>query len=482
MKVERRLIGNVAILGTGEFIAQFAKFGFVVLIARAFGPEILGHYSFSMAVSAMALVFVSFGTVQLLVRSIGHDAEHGGEMLRTLFPVQMALAVIAWIGIVSAGAMARLSASEVVLLAAISAYQILVRMTDILLTEPKGRQQMNPVAVIRAGTPILIMLATSLFVWLKFGPEVVFSILPVCALIFAIFAVRTAIRLGGPLRRPWNLRAFMSALKETPPYFTIMLLATAYERLGIIILGFFASRASVGEFAAGERIVAALGILVGVLTTAALPALSSLAGSDKKRLLQVADRLIRMAWLVGLPVATVISLFSTEIIDLVFGEPYAGSSAVLAIASILLVIRSIRAVLGPMTMATGRPGDLALARAAALVALVCGAPFLVIWHGATGLASTMVIAEAILLAVLASRLAAAGNLPKLLRPALGVLGACGTAYIVGLLTIAWPLPPRVAATLFVGLLGLWLFRAIRAADVKFVMELVRKKSPSDLSA
>jgi O-antigen/teichoic acid export membrane protein len=291
--------------------------------------------------------------------------------------------------------------------------------------------------------------------------------------------VRTAIRLGGPLRRPWNLRAFMSALKETPPYFTIILLSTAYERLGIIILGFFASRAIVGEFAAGERIVAALGILVGVLTTAALPALSSLAGSDKKRLLQVADRLIRMAWLVGLPVATVISLFSTDIINLVFGESYAGSSAVLAIASILLVIRSIRAVLGPMTMATGRPGDLALARAAALVALVCGAPFLVTWHGATGLASTMVIAETIMLAVLGSRLAAAGNLPRLIRPALGILAACGAAYAVGLLGGDWPLLQRVAATLLVGLLGLWLFRAVRPADIQFAMELIRKKKPTD---
>ena len=479
MKVERRLLGNVAILGTGEFIAQFANFGFVVLIARAFGPEILGHYSFSMAVTAMAVVFVSFGTVQLLVRSIGRDPVHGGELLRVLFPVQLVLAVIAWIAIVSAGAMSRLSPYEVALLAAIAGYQILIRLTTILLTEAKGRQQMNPVAFVRAGTPILILLATSLFVWLNFGPKVVFSIMPVFALVFAIFAARTAIRLGGPLRRPWNMREFINALKETPPYFAIMLLTTAYERLGVIILGFFASRTVVGEFAAGERIVAALGVLVGVFTTAALPALSSLAGSDKKRMIQVADRLVRMAWLIGLPVATVISLFSTEIIDLVFGDSYAGSAAVLAITSILLVIRSIRAVLGPMTMATGRPEDLAFARATALIALVCGAPFLVSWYGATGLASTMVIAETIMLTVLASRLAVADNLPRLIRPALGILGACAAAFAVGLLGGDWPLLQRVAATLLVGLLGLWVFRAVRPADIHFAMELLRKKKPSD---
>ena len=306
--------------------------------------------------------------------------------------------------------------------------------------------------------------------------------MPFCALIFAFFAARTATRLGGPIRPRWNASAFMAGLKEARPFFAIMLMSSAYERLGVIILGLFASGAIVGEFAAGERIVAALGVLVSVFATAALPALSNLAGNDNTRLIQVADRLIRVAWLVGLPVATVISLFSTEIIDLIFGELYAGSSAVLAIASILLVIRAIRAVLGPVAMATGRPGDLALARATALITLVCGAPFLVSWYGAKGLASMMVLAEAILLTVLASRLAAAGNLPRLIRPALGILGACGAAYTVGLLAVEWQLFPRVAATLFVGLFGLWVFRAVRGADIQFVMELVRKKRPTDAGA
>jgi hypothetical protein len=91
----------------------------------------------------------------------------------------------------------------------------------------------------------------------------------------------------------------------------------------------------------------------------------------------------------------------------------------------------------------------------------------------------MVIAETILLTVLASRLAAADNLPRLVRPALGILGACGTAYAVGLLGDNWPLLQRVSATLFVGLLCLWMFRAVRAADIRFAMELLRKKKPSE---
>lgn len=481
MKVERRLLGNVAVLGAGEFIAQLANFLFVIIIARAFGPELLGHYSLSMAVTAIVVVFVSFGTIQLHVRNIGQNADEGGELLRTLFPVQLGLAAVAWIAIVSAGALSRLSATEVGLLAAIAGYQILVRMAGILLTEPKGRQQMNPVAVVHAGTPITILCVAGVLLWMNAGPLVTLSVMPVCAFIFAIYAARTAIRLGGPLRPRWNAGAFMAGLKQARPYFAIMLLTSAYERLGVIILGIFASRVIVGEFAAGERIVAALGVLISVVTTAALPALSSLAANDKARLIQVANRLIRVAWLFSLPVATVISLFSAEIIYLVFGEAYEGASAVLAIAAILLVIRAIRAVLAPMAMATGRPGDLALARATALAGLVCGAPFLITWYGAKGLAGAMVLSEVILLTVLSSRLAAAGNLPRLIRPAFGVLGASGIAYTVGLLSTGWPLLTRILATLAVGLIGLWAFRAIRTSDIQFFMDMARKKKPRDTS-
>ena len=234
--------------------------------------------------------------------------------------------------------------------------------------------------------------------------------------------------------------------------------------------------------APAEPYVAALGVVVGVVTTVALPALSSLAASDKVRLMQVANRLVRLAWLFGLPLATVISLFKSEIIDLVFGESYSGSSAVLGIVSVLIAIRAIRAVLAPMAMATGQPGLLVFARATALLTLICGAPLLVNGYGAQGLAATMVLAETILLAVLATRLAASGNLPEIVSPALRIAGACGAAYAVGLLVVEWPLAQRVTAALFAGLSGLWAFRAVRANDIEFVMTLIRTGAPSDEGA
>lgn len=146
----------MAVLGGGTFVAQFANFVFVIIIARAFGPDLLGHYSLSTAVSALAVVFVSFGTIPMLVRDIGGDTAQGGRTLRALFPAQLALAAVAWTLLVAIGAISGWSRNEVGILAAIAAYQILVRLGEIMLSESQGRQNMQIVALVqRRHTPVI---------------------------------------------------------------------------------------------------------------------------------------------------------------------------------------------------------------------------------------------------------------------------------------------------------------------------------------
>ena len=56
---------------------------------------------------------------------------------------------------------------------------------------------------------------------------------------------------------------------------------------------------------------------------------------------------------------------------------------------------------------------------------------------------------------------------------IGVSDACA------LLGADWSLLLRIVTTLSAGLVGLWLFRAIRTADIQFVIETARRKGPTD---
>jgi O-antigen/teichoic acid export membrane protein len=465
----------MVVLGGGTFVAQFANFVFVIIIARAFGPDLLGLYSLSMAISALAIVFVSFGTIPMLVRDIGRDPAQGGQTLRALFPAQLALSAGAWTLLVGIGTFSGWSGNEVGILAAIAAYQIFVRLGEIMLSESQGHQKMQIVALVRAGIPLLSVTLAAPLVWLRDDRLLTLSVMPISACIFFLIARRAAVRLGGPigLRPQWT--HIIEAVGRAKPFFLIQLLTSAYERLGVIILGVLATREVVGEFAAGDRIIAALGVIVNVLTVSSLPALSQLAATDTTRLKQLSNRLVRLAWLIGLPVATGLFLFSEEIIVGVFGQSYAGSVIVLKVASVLMVVRALRSVLGPMSMATDRQSDLAIGRAISLVVLIISAPLLVPLFGAVGLVASMIVAESVLVSILIWRLAVARNLPTVFRPAFRIAAACALAMVVGMLGAEMSLLARIPASVLAGIAGLWLFQAVTKEDLRLILELPKRK-------
>jgi O-antigen/teichoic acid export membrane protein len=271
------------------------------------------------------------------------------------------------------------------------------------------------------------------------------------------------------------LTEILEAVQRAKPFFLIQLLSSAYDRLGIIILGVFATREVVGEFAAGDRIITALGVIVNVLTVSSLPALSQLAATDTTRLRQLSNRLVRLAWLIGLPTATGIFLFSEDIILTFFGQSYTGSVMVLKVASVLMVIRALRSILGPMSMATDRQSDLAIGRAISLVVLIISAALLIPVLGAVGLAVSMVVAESVLVSVLIWRLAVAGSLPSVFRPAIRIAAACALPMIIGMLGSEMSPFARIPASVLAGIVGLWLFRAVTKEDLRLILELPRRK-------
>ena len=73
MHVERRVLINTAVLGTGEVVGQLANFAFVVLLARTYGVEIFGWYSFAMALGAVLSVFVSVGGTGYVTRELARE-------------------------------------------------------------------------------------------------------------------------------------------------------------------------------------------------------------------------------------------------------------------------------------------------------------------------------------------------------------------------------------------------------------------------
>ena len=96
-RVERRVLINTAVLGVGEAVGQLANFAFVVLLARRYGVEVFGWYSFAMALGAVLAVFVSLGGTGYETRELARDRVRAQTIFDTLRSVQMESGLIVWL-------------------------------------------------------------------------------------------------------------------------------------------------------------------------------------------------------------------------------------------------------------------------------------------------------------------------------------------------------------------------------------------------
>jgi O-antigen/teichoic acid export membrane protein len=142
MHNERHILANTAILGAGETVGQLANFILVVSFARSFGSGTLGHYSVSMAVGAIAALFVSMGTHGLLIREISRNPASGRDFLGVLMPAQMVLASVAWLTACGVSVLLIGDTHAAAVVMATCGYQILCCLAALLLTPFQATERM----------------------------------------------------------------------------------------------------------------------------------------------------------------------------------------------------------------------------------------------------------------------------------------------------------------------------------------------------
>lgn len=475
MQLERRILGNATSLGVSAIIGQLANFGFVILVARGFGREIFAQYALSMAIGALACILVSGGTILLLVRSGAQDMPRGLGMVAAILPFQAVTGVVVWLATLALGFALAMSAEELSILACIVGHHVIIRITAVLLTQLQGQERMSIVAAVDVGRSILA-LAGGLALALTTGNAVAgISAMPVASSVFLLYTGVTVHRELGPIAWKWDPGAAWQVAMQALPFFWIAALATANERLGILMLRVIQGGDALATFASGERIITAAAILYSTLTAASLPAASRLALTDGTRHLELSNRVARLVLLIVLPAATAMFLFSADIIGLLFGSEYASSAPILKIIAGILVIRAISSVQDMTALSAGRQDDVVAGRIAALILLlILGLPLIRI-AGPLGLAYAMLGAEVGYAATVRVLIRRAGVTISPLRPSRATLAACGLTLIVGMAAADLHLLPRTMLALGCLVAGLWAFRAVRPHDLRYLLAVLRTK-------
>lgn len=477
MRVEGRIFTNAIVLGVGEVIGQIANFGFVVLLARRFGAELLGQYSLAMAIGAAACMFVSLGVHGVLARDIGHDADSGQMWVGKWLPVELRSALFVWTMIAVVAWWIDLDAQMQTVLLIVGAYHIIWRLGALYSLQFSARGQMLVPSVFNGLHRVLILAAGSLMLLL--GTQA--STLVVLPLVALIVVVLLAFRAKTAFGRPhvhWDPHAVATLLKKGWPFLLTGLLAVVQLRIGIILLALLSDNAAVGYYAAADRLVLPLILVETLLVKAAYPAMLRLWAQDRERMREVAFRCLRFLLLFSIPTSALVFAFRDLFVQLLFGGEFGASVDLLVLLAWLPIVGGLRSLWAAEAVTAHLQHHVTLVNAVVVTVLAGAAAFLIGDYGAAGLAVAIMTAETVHSVLLYAVLSRHGLKPQFMRCALRPAYAAIIAVVVSAAILDYGLPLRLAIVSAAMALALWLFGGVRPHDIRFMIGALRSKESS----
>lgn len=393
----------------GDASSRGAVFVVSVLAARALDPPQFAFYLLLLAVCLLAAGLWDAGVSTILVRSLTDDRTDIGRTVRGAFRLRVLtfplwLAAIG-IGFASVGALSTSTPTLVMLFAATS---LLAGTSIVLLATLRGRLRFGNAA-----------LAQSVGRWTTAGLVAAATVASepggLLLLIAGAHAVGETVTLGAAwlgvsrLDRSAGRRDGELTLRAALPYAANGLLNLAYNRLDVVLVAYLTSAAELARYAPASRIQDALYLISGTTFVVAVPLLSRLvaAGGTSAHVW----RQLRGIWLLGgglaIAGAAMVFVFAEDIIRVVLGGSYLGSTDAVRIIVWSMPLSVAGAPLLAVLVAHGRGADTTRAFAAAFITSLSLHGALDWWLGATGAAIASVArdaANAIVAAYLVTRL------------------------------------------------------------------------------
>jgi len=326
----RRVLTNTAWLSGGQVMRLAIGLVVGVLVARHLGPEQFGKYSFALALVAIASSISLLAADSVVTREIVVNSRVTHVVLGSQF-VLRALGSVLAVSIVLTMSWFQSTDSEAVLVA-VAAVSLLFSPFEAIATWFQAEQR--PRASVLSKTVVFFAASFARLVFVFYGASVVafatlFSVEAALSALALVFAYHTY---G---ERLWNWKVSRSCIAklfyDSWPLLFAGVSSMLYMRLDIVMLNEMRGAHETGIYSAATRISEAWNFVPMALLGALQPVLLR-AKRDHHALFMKRMEILYVctAW-ASLVVAIIISLVSTSLVNILFGQEYQQADSVLAL-------------------------------------------------------------------------------------------------------------------------------------------------------
>jgi len=328
-----KVLSNVGWLAFDRGFQLFTSFLIVVWVIRYLGPQQFGLLSYAAAFSGLFSAIAYLGIPNILIKELVHaDENKTYKILGTAFVLLFVSGIIALL--ISLGAIILVNPGELsvwllVVFASASfifyPFTVMASWFDSRVESKFSVLSRNGVLVIACIIKIILILTNSPLLY------------------FAIEGFLESILIGAFLayfyfKQKQNIFAWRfdfevakNLLKSGAPLILSGAAVLVYLRIDQVIIGHFLSTFDVGIYAVAVKIAEFGGFIPGILIASLFPSIVMSKKNSEKLFISRFGKLYDFLVLTSFSIALIITLFSNQIIALLYGEAYSGAGIILSI-------------------------------------------------------------------------------------------------------------------------------------------------------
>ena len=367
----RSALRNSGTVLASNAASQLLVFAATALIARRLGPEDFGWYSFVLVYVGFVAILPELGMDSILIRNMARDDQQSAEILSNAITLRLLSVVVSIITGVLVFQFLGTPSSLTMVMAVAMPYVASFSLGAFAETRFRARMAMMIPAAGKVASKILLFLFVVLGLRLVSGElvllaAVALTVLPdILSTSFVFLSSARQVKLG--LVISW--RAWVSILSESWPLALMAILVMVYLRIDVLMLSLMSTPEAVGNYAAAFKLVEVWGGIAMALGVSLLPMLSrSAAGQSNLDFWKTYQQSFGGLMLLLVPVSFFISLYSRDIVTLIYGAQYQQSALALRLLIWGQVFASAGVLYTTALTASGRQRlNLVLSLASALV-------------------------------------------------------------------------------------------------------------------
>ena len=326
------IIGNIGWLFVDKALRMGVGFFVGVWVIRYLGPERYGALNFAFAFVALFSVLSTLGLEAIVVRDIVHDPSCRDETLASAFVLKLIGGGVTLILAVAVITVIRPDESIYWWLVGIAAAATIFQALDVIDYRYQAEVRSKYTVYARnAAFLIVALLKVTLIV--TNAPLVTFGWASLCETALASLGLLLICRLQGQSLRPSTatISRARHLLRQSWPLIISTLFVVILMRTDQVMLGQMRGDKEVGIFSAALALSEIWYFVPMAITSSVFPAMVQAWKTDENLFYQRLKRLyLVMVWL-SLAVAIPLTLFSSEIVGVLYGGEYHSTAAVLSI-------------------------------------------------------------------------------------------------------------------------------------------------------